>query len=74
MKTLIGLVALALSLLASVYMITTSYNTATKDNGITECLKIAQVQTVVNQGDQKQTFSQPNGGWYETCLKAKGYK
>ena len=73
MKT-IALTLVALAIIGIGFFGIQTYTQQMKNAAVSDCLNIAKTQTVIKGDPQTQTFTQPDGAWYEKCLKDKGYK
>ena len=57
-----------------VYFASMGINTWSKAEGIAKCMQGSKVETTITQGAQVQKYSQPDGAWYETCMKDLGLR
>lgn len=74
MKTIASVAIITIGLIVLGYFAMNTVNNMVKVNGVQDCLTASKVQTTIDQEAQTQTFSQPDGAWYETCMKDKGYR
>jgi|GEM_PF-5669060 len=63
---MIGIVTVA-------YIASMSANTWIRMQGVSACMSGGSTKTTITQGDQVQTYTQPDGAWYATCMRDMGY-
>ena len=57
-----------------VYFASMGINTWTTAQAVAKCMAGGKIETTITQGAQVQKYSQPDGAWYETCMKDMGFR
>jgi hypothetical protein len=57
-----------------VYFTSMGINTWSRAQAVAKCMQSSKVETTISQPGQVQKYSQPDGGWYETCMKDTGLR
>jgi len=71
---IVAITLVALALIGLGFYGIQTYTQQLKNNAVTECLQVSKTETTITGDPQTQRFTQPDGAWYEKCLKDKGYK
>lgn len=71
-KTVLITIA-AIGVIGLAYYGVYTWNQNMKNQAVDACINSGKVVTVIDQDIQKQTYSMPDGAWYEKCMTDKGY-
>lgn len=72
MHNTITAMIITLGIVGVAFIASMSANSWIRTQGVKACIAGGRTETTIVLGDQTQTYIQPDGGWYKTCLKDMG--
>ncbi|MDP4011094.1 MAG: hypothetical protein Q8P72_02590 [Candidatus Roizmanbacteria bacterium] len=66
-------VIITVGIVVVAYIASISANSWIRVQGVSACMSGGSTKTTITQGDQVQTYTQPDGAWYATCMRDMGY-